>query len=282
MDHKRVGFIGLGDMGRPMARNLLKKGFPVTVCAHVNRAPIEELKALGAAEVKSPGEVAAASDVVLSAVRDEPQTDRVMYGESGVLQGIGKGATIIIHSTITPQYCQKLAAAAREKGVSVLDAPVSGAKAAAEAGALTFMIGGEQAVVEECRPLFEAMGKNIFHLGAVGMGEVMKLVNNLVLFGNMAVASESVGMGLKAGVKLDRILDVLKASTGNSWVIGNWETSTRLKRDWEQRGMAGTWGMIHKDLETALKTARSVGAFLPIAGIVSQTDVSTLFPEPKD
>jgi len=279
MEQKKVGFVGLGDMGKPMARNLLKKGFPITVCAHVNRAPVEELKALGATEVKSPREVAGVSDVVLSAVRDEPQTDAVMYGEHGVLQGMKSGGAIVIHSTITPQYCQKLAAAAKERGINVLDAPVSGAKAAAEAGALTFMIGGEQTVMEECRPLFEAMGKNIFHIGGVGMGEVMKLVNNLVLFGNMVVASESVRVGLKAGVGLNRILDVLKVSTGNSWVIGNWENSTRLRKDWEQRGMAGTWGMIHKDLETALKTARNLGVFLPAAGIVSQTDVSTLFPE---
>jgi 3-hydroxyisobutyrate dehydrogenase-like beta-hydroxyacid dehydrogenase len=280
---KRVGFVGLGDIGKPMAKNLIKNGFALTICGHMNRAPIEELKALGAIEVKSPKEVAGASDVVLSAVRDEPQTDAVMYGETGVLQGIKKGATLIIHSTIHPQYCQRLACAAKEKEANVLGAPVSGARAAAEAGTLTLMIGGDREVFEECRPILEAVGKNIFYLGDdAGAGEVIKLVNNLVLFGNMAVASEAVRMGLQAGAKLAQILDVLKVSTGNSWVIGNWESSLRLKRDWERRGMASTWGMMHKDLETALAVAWSVDAYLPIAELVSQIDVSRLFPESAD
>lgn len=276
---KKIGFVGLGNMGEPMAWNLVKKGYQVTVVYHTRKEPVEKIKAMGANVASSLKEMAEGSDVIISVVRDDAQTDKVIYGENGIWEGVKEGSIIILSSTINPLHCQEIAAAGKEKGVSVLDAPVSGARNASEAGMLTFMVGGDKAVFEECRPIFEAMGENIFHLGDVGMGETFKLVNNFMLFANMASASEAVALGLKAGLDLKRLLDVVKVSTGNSWVVQNWDSLVKLRKDYEQRKLASTLGMMYKDAGLGFKLAKDLGMRLPIAELVSQADISTFFPE---
>ena len=284
MELRTVGVIGLGQIGKAAAKNLIKKGFRVTVCGHVRKEPVEELKALGAATVGSPKEVAKAREVIISVVRDIPQTEEVIEGKGfwegkGVWQGIKSGATIIISSTLEPPYCQKLAMAGKEKGIHVLDAPVSGGKPAAEAGTLTFMVGGHETAFEKCRPIFEAMGKNIFYLGGHGMGQAFKLVNNIMWIATAFDTSEAIALGLKAGLELERILEVTKVSSGNSAVVQNWDLMTAFKEDYERRKEASNLAMVHKDLEIALKFAEDLEVPVPLTRFVSQMDLSRLFPK---
>jgi 3-hydroxyisobutyrate dehydrogenase-like beta-hydroxyacid dehydrogenase len=278
-EQKKIGFIGLGIIGKPMAKNLVKKGFKVTICGHVRKEPVEELEALGATAVRSPREVAEASNVIISVVRDIPQTEEVMYGKDGLWQAISKGSIIIICSTIDPSYCERLAVAGKGKGVSVLDAPVSGGPIASEAGALTFMIGGEKEVFEECLHIFESMGRNIFHLGDIGMGMAFKLINNQILFGNMVIASEAIGLGLRAGLDLKTMLDVIKVSSGNSYLVQQWDRYIEYRKDYQRRGSASTIAVLYKDQATGLAFAKKVGASLPFATLVAQVDIAQLIPE---
>lgn len=278
VEQRKLGFIGLGDLGKGMAMNLVKKGFQVTVC-DLKRGAVDNLRALGATAADSPKGVAERSDVIISVVRDDAQTDEVLYGENGVWKGIRSGAVFIISSTIDPTHCQSIATAGKAKGVSVLDAAVSGGRKASEAGAVTFMVGGDEAVYEQCRSIFEAMGKNIFYLGGIGMGTTFKLINNLVWFGNVASLSGGLALGLKAGLNFERLLDILKVSSGGSWVAQNWELMTSLKKGYDENRATSTFILAYKDLDLALKFARGVGAFVPVGGLTSQMEISTFFPD---
>ncbi len=274
MSAKRIGFIGLGDMGMGMAKNLVKHRYELTVCGHVRREGIEAIKEMGAREVKTPREVARASDLIISIVRDSAQTNEVMYGPEGTLAGLQKGSIVVISSTLYPGYCQKLAVEIGEKGAGMLDAPVSGAHIGSEAGTLTFMVGGEETLFKECLPVFQAMGKNIFHVGGVGTGQVAKLVNNLTFYINMVAAAEGLSLGLKAGLKLERMLEVIKASTGNSWVVQNYEMLRK-----QRVNSPGIRDLQYNTMDNALTYARELKIFaIPIIGLLSQSDLSTLFP----
>jgi len=270
---KKVGFIGLGDMGKPMAKRLLKAGIPVTSCYHIRREPLEEIVNLGATAVSSPEEVARASDVIISIVRDEAQTSEVLWGQEGVMNGVKPGTIILIMSTLSPSFCQKAASEAGKKGVGVLDAPVSGASPAAEAGTLTIMVGGQSQLLEECRPILEAMGKNIFHLGEIGMGQAAKLANNVIVLTGICVATEGLALGVKAGVDLDRMLEIIRVSSGNSWVIEHWELISILKKAYKP---GGTLDIMYKDLGLALDMARDLQVDLPISALATQLDVARL------
>ena len=173
MSSLRVGFIGLGNMGILMARKLVKNGEALTVY-DLRKEVVSEMVSLGAAGAKSSLEVAANSDVIFSMVRDEPQNDEVIFGPDGVWQGIKEGSTLIISSTISPGYCRNLYARGKEKGVYVIDAPVSAETRnftpGQESVVLTLMIGGDEEAVTRCMPVFKALGKNIFHLGGIGAG----------------------------------------------------------------------------------------------------------------
>ena len=279
MQHqKKVGFIGLGDMGRGMAKNLTQKGFEVAIF-DIREEPMKELAALGAMAANSPKEVAEVSDVVITMVRDIPQTEEVIFGENGVWQGIKNGSTIIISSTIEPQYCQKVEEIVSGRGVHVLDAPCAGGRGGAEAGTMSFMVGGEKAIFDECYPIFEAMGKSIYYSGGIGMGETMKAVNQLAYFVNMASASEAILLGLKAGLELERLLEVIKASTGGSWVIEHWDYLVTIRKEYQQKRQGSTLDLVYKDIGTVLKVAKDLDEFVPLAGLVSQMDVSRWFPD---
>ncbi|MDB5056668.1 MAG: NAD(P)-dependent oxidoreductase, partial [Chloroflexi bacterium] len=178
MAQQRVGFIGIGVMGGPMCLNLLKAGFPLTV---YSRRPesASEVVAAGATRVDSPKAVAEASDVVITMVTNSPDVEQVVLDPGGVLEGAHQGLTLVDMSTISPAVARQVAEVVAKQGVEMLDAPVSGGSQGAVAGALTIMAGGDAAVFERCRPIFEAMGKheNIFHVGPIGAGQVVKLVN---------------------------------------------------------------------------------------------------------
>jgi 3-hydroxyisobutyrate dehydrogenase len=219
---ERVGFIGVGVMGKPMCLNLLKAGFPLTVYARRTEATREVVEA-GATLAESSRAVAEASDVVITMVPDSPEVEEVVLGSNGILEGVRAGMAVVDMSTIAPATSKKVAAACAERGVAFMDAPVSGGSQGAEAGTLTIMAGGEAATFERLRPIFEAMGApdNILHVGPVGAGEVVKLVNQH-LCGVIAAASlEAFVLGVKAGADVETMARVVGASSGGNWQLAN-------------------------------------------------------------
>ena len=274
----RIGLIGLGNMGMLVARGLVKSGLPLTVY-DLRREAVEEMKALGAAAAASCREVALASDVVISLVRDIPQTDEVIFGRDGVWQGIREGATIVISSTVSPAYCRSLHARARERGVQVVDAAVSTESRdftpGQESAELTLMIGGDEEAVRRSWPVFEAMGKNLFYLGGVGAGQACKLVNNLAMFGNAMVARECLDLGVKAGLDPKTLLEAMRLSTGNSRSLGTIQRQLRRgtpapEASAAARASGQDLGL--KDRELALKLADAVGASVPLARLMAELE----------
>lgn len=214
----QVGFIGLGAMGRPMAKNLLKGGHSLTVFAR--RAEVrDEFASLGARVAGSPAEVARASDVVISIVTADAQVREVALGPDGIRAGAKSGLLYIDMSTIGPDTVAEVAAALSPAGVSMLDAPVSGGPWGAEAGTLSIMAGGAAADFERAKPVFESMGKKLFHLGPLGAGQTAKLVNQLIAGGIMCLIGEGLALAAKAGANLEMLADVIGCSSGNSSVF---------------------------------------------------------------
>lgn len=254
-------------MGLPMAQNLQRKGFPIAVVGHSRREPVEILKRDGAIEAITPKELAQKCDVIFSMVFSAQQTEEVVFGYNGVWQELGGDHTLIICSTVTPDFCRELAERVkREKGADVLDAPVSGAPWGAEAGTLTFMVGGSETAYQRCKQFFEAMGKNIFYAGKSGTGQAAKLANNLMAIVNIGAAFEAVSLAKKADLDTHSLLEMVKLSTGDSYVVRNWDNVVKLVRTDSQKGTA------YKDLDAALDFARRNGLRLPIAGLVSQLE----------
>ena len=215
---KKLGFIGLGNMGKGMALNLARAGYPLTV-HDIRPEPVQELVQAGAKAAASPREVAENSEIVITMVTSSPHVEQIMFGPDGVLAGLKKGNIIIDMSTIDPIVTRKVAAAATEKGIDMIDAPVSGAPPKAADGTLSIMVGGKKEIFNQCQPILEVMGEKIIHVGEVGMGEVVKLANNLAA----AIAGIGVFEGFLFGVKLGAdpkvLYDVMSASSGNSWVL---------------------------------------------------------------
>ena len=215
---KKLGFIGLGNMGKGTALNLVKAGYSLTV-HDIRSEPVQELVKAGAKAAGSPRELAENSEVVITMVTSSPHVEQIMFGPDGILAGLKKGGIIIDMSTIDPIVTRKVATAAAEKGIDMLDAPVSGAPPKAADGTLSIMMGGKKELFEQCKPILEVMGDKIIHTGDVGMGEVVKLANNLAA----SIAGIGVFEGFLFGVKLGAdpkvLYDVMSASSGNSWVL---------------------------------------------------------------
>ncbi|MBU2536213.1 MAG: NAD(P)-dependent oxidoreductase [Chloroflexi bacterium] len=260
-----------------MAKNLIKKGFDLTVHDVVKKT-VEELQALGAKSADTCKEAARVSDVIITMVRDDAQIDEVIYGENGAWEGAREGSIFVISSTIDPLHCQRIAAEGKEKGIRCLDAPVSGARPGAETGTLTIMVGGDKGAFEECRPVFEAMGKNIFYLGSAGMGETCKLVNNFLHILNLAVLSEGIALARRVGLETETLLNVVRVSSGGSWAVQNWDLIQELVKEYCEGTKGPLWLGMQKDMALVLKMAKDVGQLVPIAGLVSQLDAFRFFP----
>jgi len=181
-----VGFIGLGAMGLPMAKNIIKKGFPLVIMPHRNMEPVNILKGLGAKVVKTPKEVAQESSIVITMLPSSKEVEEVILGEGGVIEGIKAGSVVIDMGTSMPQSTVMIAEKLREKEVEMLDAPVSRGVKGAEEGNLCIMVGGKREVLDRCKPVLEAMGKDIFYVGPNGQGHIVKLLGNLISISNMA------------------------------------------------------------------------------------------------
>lgn len=259
MEKKRVGFIGMGIMGRPMSINLLKAGFDVTV---YNRTPgrAQEVVAAGAKEAASPRELAEVTDYIITCVTGPDDVKEVVLGPNGVIEGAKPGSVVIDMSTISPEATREIAAALAEKGIHMLDAPVSGGDIGAINGTLTIMIGGEGEIVERCMPLFEAMGKTITHIGPIGSGQVTKLINQVLIAVNLMAASEAITMAKKCGVDPERVLNAVSAGSAGSWQLINLGPKM-LARDFEPGFMIR---LLQKDLRLALAEADRVQ--MPLLG----------------
>jgi 3-hydroxyisobutyrate dehydrogenase-like beta-hydroxyacid dehydrogenase len=272
---KRIGFIGLGNMGKPISKNLLKAGYPVVVF-DIREELARELETLGARTAQSPKEVAKASDVIFTMVLDDMQTERVILGEEGVFGALRKDSTIIITSTISPSLCKRIADQAGEKEVGVLDAAVSGGPMGAEAGTLTIMVGGNKNLFERCRPILEVLGKNIFYFGSAGMGQVAKAVNNALLHYNTFGAVEAFNLAIKAGIELERMLELARSSSGKSWPIEHWDFYSSMKK----KGPPAL-DIPYKDLKIAIDMGREIGQDMPLASFCLELDLYKL-PELPD
>lgn len=214
----RLGFIGLGKMGKPMTRNLLRAGYEVTI-HNRSRAVVEELSAEGARPASSPREVAAAADLVLTCLPTPASVEEVYSGDDGLIPAARDGQILVDCSTVGPALSRQLHAAAAERGAGFLDAPVSGGPAGAEEATLTIMVGGDGDVLARATPVLEKLGTNIHHVGPSGSGSVVKLVNQLLVGINMAAVAEAVVFGVKAGADPQALLDVLATSFGSSRML---------------------------------------------------------------
>jgi 2-hydroxy-3-oxopropionate reductase len=268
---ERVGFIGLGIMGMPMARNLMDSGYELTV--H-NRSPekAEELGKEGATVAATPREVAQKSDVVITMLPDSPQVREVVADEDGVLEGISEGALLIDMSTISPVVTEELAEALKEKGASMLDAPVSGGDVGAIEGTLSIMVGGDEADFERARPLFEVMGKTATHVGPTGAGQVTKAANQVVVALTIEAVSEALVLGSAGGVSPEKILDVLGGG-----LAGNKVMEVKREKFLSHEFDPGFRSELHhKDLGIALAAGREYGVVLPVTAIVDQMLLSMM------
>ena len=219
---KKAGFIGMGDIGLPMAKNVVKKGFPTTIVGHRRREPIEAMKSLGAVEVSSPREVMAASDATVIMVAMDRQAEEVVFGPNGLMEGIKPEDGILLMGTYAPALCRKVAEAARARGADAFDAPVVGARMGAEAGTLGISVGGDEKNLERFRALLGTMGR-ITYCGDVGMGQIVKLANNMCASVNGAVLAEAINWGIRNGASEKLLIEHIKNGSGNSFVAQNWE-----------------------------------------------------------
>ncbi len=265
MDRKKVGFIGLGVMGKAMATHIARDGYPLTVF-DIQKEPLAEMKKLGARVAGSAGEVGRESDTVIVMVRDYQQVKDVVFLPGGVLSGMRQGTVLIITSTITPQDVIEVESAARERGVSVIDSPVSGGKAKADDASLSLMVGGDDAVVKENEGVLKAMGSNVFHVGEVGQGQAMKIVNQILVSANIASVAEAMVMAEKLGINLQTMYDVITRSAGTSEVLQMMGTSM-LAKDFTPRA---TVDILVKDTGIIMDTARALDISLPVFSAVYQ------------
>ncbi|WP_273844601.1 2-hydroxy-3-oxopropionate reductase [Rubrobacter calidifluminis] len=263
---ERIGFIGLGIMGWPMAENLVQAGYDLTVHNRTHSKAQRFAEKTGAQLAQSPREVANNSDVVITMLPDSPDVRQVVEGEEGVLEGIREGSLLIDMSTISPVVTRELASEVKKKGASMLDAPVSGGDVGAREGTLSIMVGGEQEDFERARPLFEAMGRTITHVGPSGAGQVVKAANQIVVALTIEAVSEALVLGSKGGVSAEKILDVLSGGLAGNRVM-EVKREKFLSHVFEPGFRAE---LHHKDLGIALAAGREYGVALPVTAIVDQ------------
>ncbi len=216
----RVGFIGLGSQGAPMARRIVEGGYELTLWAR-RPASVEPYDDTAAKVVATPAELAAASDLVCLCVVGDDDVKQVLEGDTGVLAGLAPGGIIAIHSTVHPDTCREVAESAAAKGISVIDAPVSGGAPAASDGTLMVMVGGEEADVEKCRPVFATYSDAIVHLGALGSGQVAKILNNLLFSANLGSAMSTLELGDALDIPRDRLCQVLNRGSATSKAVNS-------------------------------------------------------------
>lgn len=267
MSTTRIAFLGLGNMGGPMAVNLAKAGYPVAAFDLSADACAKAAEQPGVTIAPSASAAADGAQVVISMLPASRHVESLYLGDEGLLAKLPAGTLVIDCSTIAPASALKVAQAAGARGVAMLDAPVSGGTAGAAAGTLTFIVGGDADVLERARPVFQAMGKNIFHMGANSAGQVAKLCNNMALGVIMAVTGEALALGAAHGLDAKVLSQMMAVSTGRSWateVCNPWPGV--LENAPASRGYTGGFGndLMLKDLGLAVEAAMGVGATIPL------------------
>jgi 3-hydroxyisobutyrate dehydrogenase len=258
MEQLKVGFIGLGIMGGAMAMNIHKRGFPLIVYNRT-RSKTEPFAKLGIPVANSPKEVAENSDVVIDMVVDAPDVEEVLFGRDGVIHGAHSGLIVIDMSTNSPDYARYFAKRLAEYGVEFLDAPVTGGDIGARQGTLTIMVGGKREVFERVKPVFEAMGKTIVYAGEVGNGQMLKLLNQIVVGINMLAVTEAMALAKKAGINMDALFTILSTGGANSFTV-QYYMPKMMKGDFEPGFKAAH---LKKDLRYALEIANRLNVSLP-------------------
>ena len=267
----KVGMIGLGGMGKPIAECIARAGVDFTVC-DLRQTQVDDLVAQGATAVTSPAEVAENSNIIISSLPSNEASEEVALGSNGVLAGAKQGDIYIDTSTISPSVIKGIAAEGAAKGIGVLDAPVSGAGIQRQEGTLTIMVGGDAATFEEARPVLEMFGKNIFHVGPVGSGSIVKIINNLVMAANCAASMEGLLLGIKAGLDAQVIYDVLSVSSGASNIFDNvfkrlQDTPAKPKHG---AGASQRLHTVSKDVRLASQLAQSLDFPMIMGGAATQ------------
>jgi 2-hydroxy-3-oxopropionate reductase len=261
----KVGYIGLGLMGKPIATNILKAGFPLVV-HNRSRAVVADMVSLGAVEAFSPEEVAAQVDVVFTNLPDTPDVEKVVLGEKGILAGAHAGLIWVDNSTIQPAAVRSLSEKLALAGVASLDAPVSGGDIGARQGTLSIMVGGSEAALATVMPVFEAMGKTITYIGEAGAGQVAKAANQIMVAAQMVAMGELLILAEKAGVDAQKVIAAIRSGAAQCWTLD--VKPARLFAGNRQPGFKAT--MQAKDLNIIMQTARQYGVALPATAVNAQ------------
>jgi 3-hydroxyisobutyrate dehydrogenase len=262
---QRIGFIGLGIMGKPMALNLIAAGYTLTVYNRTQSKTVA-LEQAGAKLASSPKQVSENSDVVITMVSDSPDVQEIVLGNDGILEGIRHNSIVIDMSTISPSMTKTLSKLLSEKGASMLDAPVSGSSWAAEDGTLSIMVGGDKEIFQKCLPIFETLGKTIVHIGPTGMGQVCKLVNQVIVAGTLASVCEGLLLGSKSGVDLENVFQAITRGAANSWQLENLG-SRIIKRDFAP---GFTVKLMLKDQRLINQASEELELPMPVSSIARQ------------
>jgi len=261
---QKIGFIGIGIMGKPMAKNLIDAGYP-SVVYDLNKEALEEIISYGAKRASSCKEVASQCDVIITMLPNSPDVKKVVLGKEGVIEGVRSGQILIDMSSIAPLVSQEIAKELYEKGVEMLDAPVSGGQEKSQSGTLAIMVGGKEEVFKKCKPILKVMGKPTL-VGDIGAGQTTKLVNQVIVAINIAAVAEGLLLGKKAGVDPQRIFEAIRGGLAGSQCLidkaprmfaGNYEPGFKMK--------------LHvKDLNNVLETSRELHTAMPLCAQVME------------
>lgn len=262
----KCAFIGLGVMGYPMAGHLQKAGHDVTVYNRTTAKAEKWVSEFGGASAPTPAEAAKGAEFVFSCVGNDDDLRNVMLGDGGMFAGMDKGAVLIDNTTASADVARELYAAAKEQGISFIDAPVSGGQAGAENGVLTVMCGGDQAAFDRAEPVIDAFARSCKLMGESGSGQLTKMVNQICIAGLVQGLSEGVNFGVKAGLDMSKVLDVISKGAAGSWQMEN-RGSTMVENKFDF-GFAVDW--MRKDLGICLEESKSNGARLPVTALVDQ------------
>jgi 3-hydroxyisobutyrate dehydrogenase len=267
----RVAVVGLGTMGGAMAANIARAGFPLSVWNRTagKAGPLLEL---GATEALTPAAAAEQSDIVLVCVSDTPDVEAVLFGDDGVLAGARSGQLVIDTSTISPGATRGFADRLAEAGVAFVDAPVSGGSEGAQKGTLSIFVGGEGDAVQRARPVLEAIGKTITHVGPVGSGQAVKAVNQVILAGTYLGVAEGIVLAIKAGLDVEQVVEALSGGAAQSWVLAN-RSGRMIANDYP---LGFKVALHRKDLGIALELARDTGTVLPVSALCDQIEAGLI------
>lgn len=266
-----IGFIGLGEMGLPMASNLLEDGFDI-LGYDVDRTALDELSSRGGTVAEAVAEIGTTCPIALIAVRDDEQVTEILTREDGLFENAALNESpclVIVHSTINPVTCEDLSAVAPEN-VTLVDAPVSGMRVDAETGDLSIITGGPEDAIAYCRPLFESIGDSIHKMGEVGAGELGKLTNNLISLSNIMITAEGLRVGRTFGIDEESLLQLFAQSTADSWIVENWDFISSRWGETHPGGYEAAARLVGKDYDLILDLAEALEEPVPGTGVASQ------------